>query len=113
MSFKNYYFILSLLFFACDDQPLYLFDTFKSPKDNFELKVFYTDPPIFGPHNICFKVLNKKTALTSEKDCRELNNDGANLTDANIQVCWLNHQTAQVILDGEQQEPDTLLIRMN
>lgn len=106
-------FIFSLLFWACEERPLYLFDTYTSPDERFQLKVFYTDPPIFGPHDICFKVLEIKTLQETEKDCRELDNDGANLSDHNIQVYWLNNQTAQIILDGEQQKADTLMLKMD
>ena len=104
--------LLALLFLSCDEDQRYLFNTFESPDKKFHLKVFYNDPPIFGPHRVCFKILNKQNAQEVEKDCRTLNNDGANLTDANIQIQWLGHQVAQVILRGQQQQPDTLILKM-
>ena len=113
MKYHTYFFILFTILFSCEDNPLYLFQTYKSPDGKFELKVFYTDPPIYGPHDICFKVLDLKTSIETDKDCYELNNDGANLSDANIQIDWVSNQTAQIILDGEQQEADTLILNMN
>ena len=113
MRFDVYFFILFMGLFSCDDKPLHLFQTYESPDGKFELSVFYTDPPIYGPHDICFKVYNQHTKLKIEKDCYELNNDGANLSDTNIQVEWLDSFTAQVILNGQQQEADTLILKMN
>ena len=74
------------------------------PAPGGQLIIEYDEPPPFGPHALYFSYLPEGATEAQKLGRRELNNDGANLGDHNIEVLENGPASLRFVLRGEQQK---------
>ena len=73
------------------------------PAPGGRLIIEYNEPPAFGPHTLHFSYLPEGQSESQNLGKRELNNDGANLGDHNLQVLETTDTSMRFVLRGQQQ----------
>lgn len=68
------------------------------------LRIEYDEPAIFGSHFLYFTYAEQGSSEDQKLGTWELNNDGANLGDHNLDHTQPNPQTLRMVLHGQQQE---------
>ena len=88
------------------------FGKYDSPNDKYTIVVKCTDAFMFGPQDIKIKA-RKNTFwgnFTGKEYVTFIGNDGKNLDENNIIINWKNDEQAEIILKGEEQEDEILII---
>lgn len=67
------------------------------------LRIEYDEPPAFGSHTLYFRYQAKDSDDWQQLDTLELNNDGANLGEHNLEILERSAIGMKVLLHGQQQ----------
>lgn len=96
--------LLTVLSLGCSSPAEVEWLSFQSPSKSHKLRVTYLEAWAYSPHEIRF--YSKKKLLTT----KQLRNDGANLSNHNIELVWLGEESVEVTLKGEEQQPESFLL---
>ncbi|MFK8002401.1 MAG: hypothetical protein AB8H86_22600 [Polyangiales bacterium] len=99
--------LILALTIGCESPPRTLFATHVSPDESHQLLVYAGEAFGFGSQEICLFSRNVARDEEQELLCTRLHNDGANLRASNVQVAWVDGDTVEVVLSGEEQSPVT------
>jgi hypothetical protein len=74
------------------------------------LRIEYAPPPAYGSHTLYFSYLPKEGKEVISLGQRELNNDGANLGNHNLEELARTDSSLTIVLHGQQQADEVLLL---
>lgn len=104
---SSFLLLMLSLTLGCEPPPRTLFATHASPDGSHQLLVYAGEAFGFGSQEVC--LFSRNVAQDEEREllCTQLNNDGANLRASNVQVAWVDGDTVEVVLSGQEQSPET------
>ncbi len=76
------------------------------------LRIEYNDPPAFGSHTLFFSYRSKESSEWQSLGNSELDNDGANLGDHNLEVLKQTPESMSFVLRGQQQKDQPMILRL-
>ena len=76
-----------------------------------KLRIEYGPPPAYGSHTLYFSYLPDDGSEVQQLGKKELNNDGANLGDHNLEVLEKTPNSLEIVLHGQQQGDNELLLQ--
>lgn len=101
--------LVILLLSSCSSKNYTRLYTLESPDKMFEIRINYTESGwVNSGHPIYIEAEKKINGAIQKLNCYTIKNDGANLTENNVQIESYDNDSITLIFNGEEQESDTL-----